>query len=52
MEALENVDIVAIASFVALAVAWVILPLRAPITSAAATPAVAPHETLETAAAA
>jgi hypothetical protein len=50
MEALENVDIVAIASFVALAVAWVILPLRAPITSAAATP-VAPLETLETAAA-
>jgi len=49
MEALENVDIVAIASFVALAVAWVILPLRAPIPSAA-TPAVA-LETLETAAA-
>jgi hypothetical protein len=50
MEALENVDIVAIASFVALAVAWVILPLRAPVTSAAATPAVT-LETLETAAA-
>ena len=30
MDALENLDIVAIASFVALIAAWVILPLRAP----------------------
>lgn len=30
MEALENLDIVAIASFVALAAAWVILPLKSP----------------------
>jgi hypothetical protein len=50
VEALENVDIVAIASFVTLAVAWVILPLRAPVTSAAATPAVDRIETLESAA--
>lgn len=49
MEALENVDIVAIASFVALTVAWVILPLRAPVASAV-TPAVE-LDTLETAAA-
>jgi hypothetical protein len=51
MEALENVDIVAIASFVALAVAWVILPLRAPVTSAAAAAPAVTLETLETAAA-
>jgi hypothetical protein len=42
MEALENIDIVAIASFVALVAAWVILPLRAP---AVVTPAL----TVETA---
>jgi hypothetical protein len=30
VEALETLDIVAIAAFVALAAAWVILPLRAP----------------------
>ena len=39
MEALENVDIVAFASFVALAVAWVILPLRAPVVAGAVAPA-------------
>jgi hypothetical protein len=42
MEALENLDIVAIGSFVALVAAWVILPLRAP---AVVTPAM----TVETA---
>jgi hypothetical protein len=51
VEALENVDIVAIASFVALAIGWAIMPLRAPVvTAVAAAPAVA-LETLETAAA-
>ena len=50
MEALENVDIVAFASFVALAVAWVILPLRAPVVAGAVAPAVL-ETTLETAAA-
>ena len=51
MEALENVDIVAFASFVALAVAWVILPLKAPVAAASVAPAAVLEPTLETAAA-
>lgn len=51
MEALENVDIVAFASFVALAVAWVILPLKAPVAVSSAAPAAALETSLETVAA-
>jgi hypothetical protein len=51
MEALENVDIVAFASFVALAVAWVILPLRAPVVVAGSVAPAVLETTLETAAA-
>lgn len=47
MEALETLDIVAIGSFVALAVAWVILPLKSP---AAVTPAAMPAEPVAVAA--